>query len=83
MPELQCQARLIDQISEKSKWAFEAFGGKTGQLIVGADDRVLFIESETGNNFKTSELQAEPVNRGNEMIFVTRNSTYVFEILAA
>jgi hypothetical protein len=75
------QAKLVDQISEKSKWALEAFDDKLGRLILRTDNRVLFIESATGNNFLTSELQADPCWRGDELILVTRNSTYVFEIL--
>jgi hypothetical protein len=73
------KAKFIDQISEKSKWALEEFGDQTGTLIIQADNHILFITEE--GNFRTSELQADPCWRDNDLIFVTWNSTYVFEIL--
>jgi hypothetical protein len=83
------RAKLIDQISEKSKDMFELFSDKTGILSILPDNRIEFdvdtkespIYPDNYKSFKTTELQAEPVFRGNEIIFVTLNSTYVFEIL--
>jgi hypothetical protein len=82
MPEVKVyKAKLVDQISERgmSKNIFEECYNKTGTLMFQNDGCLLFI-IEDGGNLRTSELQAEPCWRGNELIFVTRNSTYVFEI---
>jgi hypothetical protein len=77
------KAKLIDQITDrdKSKQIYTELHDKIGTLYIRADNRISFHSEEVDGIMTTSELQAVPVTRGNEMIFVTRNSTYVFEIL--
>ena len=78
----QYRAKLVDQISEKSRQYFQNNRDQEGTLVITWDNRVRFIPFDTTHiGFDTSTLQADPVFRDGEIIFVTRNSTYIFEII--
>jgi hypothetical protein len=73
-------ATLLD-IQPESR--FSRMKGRTGALKYS--DRLEFMvlneEGQHEDGFITSELQGEPMQVGNAMMFETQNSTYQFRVL--
>jgi hypothetical protein len=75
------KAKLIDHIGTQVNWLFEEYIDKTGTLTIGTDNRLHFTLDDILSTLTTSEIQSNPIHENNKLIFVTRNSTYEFEIL--
>lgn len=62
---------------------FSRLEGRTGSLKYG--DRLEFMvlneEGQYEDGFLTSELQGEPKQEGNAIMFETQNTTYWFRVL--